>query len=53
MMVHTYHLNTLKVKAKESEIEGYLQLHSKFEASLSYMKPHCKKQLYLYPMLVG
>lgn len=34
IVVHTYNLNTFKIKASGSAIQGYPQLHNQFEATL-------------------
>lgn len=32
---------TSGVEAERSETQGHLQLHTKFQVSLDYMRPHC------------
>lgn len=39
VVVHVYNTSSQEVEAGGSGIEGYLQLHSKFETSLVYMRP--------------
>lgn len=38
MAMHICNLSIWEVEARGSDIEGHAQLHSEFEASLSYMK---------------
>lgn len=45
-VTHTCNPNTWKVKAEESEIQGYLQLPREFEAILGYMKFCLKKYFF-------
>lgn len=45
MVAHAYNPSTWEAEARESEIQCYPQLHSKFKTSLTYMGP-CLKQTY-------
>jgi hypothetical protein len=43
MAYNYYNPSSWKVESGGPEIQGYPPLHSKFEASLGYMKPYFKK----------
>lgn len=49
MVIHSCQPSTGKVEAGRSEDEGHSQLHSKFEASLGYIKP--RLLFYVYVIL--
>jgi hypothetical protein len=45
MLTHVYNLNTHEAETKGSRVQGQPGVHSKFQASLSYIvKPYVKKK---------
>ena len=49
MVVHAFNPSTWEAEVGESEVQGFLWLHSKFEATLGYMRPQGKEQSRTYP----
>lgn len=46
--MHNFNPSTQKVRAEESRVQDHPQVHSKFKASLAFMRPYVKSLSFLY-----